>query len=398
MTIAILAFTTGTLLAGRALADSITFSEAYKDNTVNGVYSGTTDTGIFTGSLTVPGLSALSANDWSNLVVTVTSTQLSNAYTNDAFASDFDDVMSDAVNQGGSLTTTSATFYPVQANDTNGNPVNVVKAVFARSGNTFTFTEQPLSPPALDGPWSLFDYNFADYSGSLSSYAITDQVVVEVTLSNAVTSAEYDDVVKVVNLTGTDTITSDNVGDELNNIRITGSGDFTAPVVTPVSPSGSITTTNGLLSLEVRATDSAGVSNVEFYWNGEDFGSGNPGPSDLWSQIYALVPGTNSFVTLATDSDFNNSSNVINVTYVNRQTNANSLQFSEHWMDFYTVTNSTSTNETFNQDVGVLTAAFLVPGLASMSGDTWSNLVFAISFGDINFSNSLADADVLSPA
>jgi hypothetical protein len=152
-----------------------------------------------------------------------------------------------------------------------------------------------------------------------------------------------------------------------------------------------------LFSLEVRATDREGVTNVEFYWDGQDFGPGNPGPSDLWSQIYALAPGTNSFVTLASDSDYNNSSNVIKVTYVNRQTNANSLQFSEHLMDFYTVPSPGTTNFTFNQDVGVLTAALLVPGLAAMSADTWSNLVFTFSFGDLNYSKRFTTADVLSP-
>jgi hypothetical protein len=66
-------------------------------------------------------------------------------------------------------------------------------------------------------------------------------------------------------------------------------------------------------------------------------------------------------------------------------------------MDFYTVTNSSTTNFNFNQDVGVLTAALFVPGLASLSADTWSNLVFAFSFGDLDYSNSLTTADVLSP-
>jgi hypothetical protein len=135
---------------------------------------------------------------------------------------------------------------------------------------------------------------------------------------------------------------------------------------------------------------------VEFYLNGLDYGPGVSEVSNLWSLNFALLPRTNFIWTLATDMSGNiSSTNVLSVTYVNRQTNANLITLSEHWLDS-SHTNNAGDVFDVSQDTGILNAALRVPGLESLSASAWSNLALAISFGDVAFSNRLAAADVLT--
>ena len=80
---------------------------------------------------------------------------------------------------------------------------------------------------------------------------------------------------------------------------------------------------------------------------------------------------------------------------MNKQTNANLITFSERWLDSSQTDNFGNPFD-LSQDIGTLNVALQVPGLQSLSGSTWSNLIFTVSFGDIDYSNSLAAADVLT--
>jgi uncharacterized repeat protein (TIGR02543 family) len=382
-------------LAIDAVADSITVSETWKDSTVAGVYASSQDTGTFNASLTVPGLSSLTANSWSNLLVTINSSSLITGEDSWGGLGGFTHMMADATNFGGTVSSTRATFY-FQLSDTNGNWVNAYKMSFSRSGNTLTIAGQTLNPASLGSlPWSIVAWNYLDYSGLQATFTITDQADCEVVLQDATTLDQYADIVQTIYISGTNTITYDPLGDELNNVRVSGAADFTRPTLTAVSPSGTLTTTTDLLTVQVKATDNVGVSSVTFYVNGLDCGSGVSGVSNLWSMNFALRPGSNVIQTLATDLSGNNSTtNRLAVTYVNKQTTASLITFSEHWLDSSPA--DSLGNPFVSQDIGTLNAALQVPGLQSLSASTWSNLIFTVSFGDIDYTNSLAAADVLT--
>jgi hypothetical protein len=157
-----------------------------------------------------------------------------------------------------------------------------------------------------------------------------------------------------------------------------------------------LTTTNPLLTVQVRATDNIGATNVEFYLNGLDYGSGIAGASNLWALNFALRPGTNTVQTVATDGSGNvSATNSLAVTYVNPQTNASSISVVEHWQDS-SQTNSAGAVLVVSQDVGTLNTALAVPGLQSLSASVWSNLVLTVALGNIDFSNQLAAAAVVT--
>ncbi len=369
-----------------ALADSITVSESWHDNTWGGVYSSSTDTGTFNAALTVPGLSSMTANDWSNLMVTVNSSSLSTGA--------FSDTMADAPNYNGSVTASNATIY-YQSSDTNGNPVNAFKLTFSKSGNIFTLAGQTLNPPAVQPPWSILASNYLDFTEA-DSFLINDQASFEVVLQNPVAATNYADIVKTIYISGTNTISYDYDDNELNHVRVTGAADYVTPTLTAVSPTGTLTTTNDLLTVQVQATDGAGVANVEFYLNGLDYGSGVAGVSNLWSADFALLPGLNTIWTQATDAAGNHSTtNFLSVTYVNKQTNANWITFSEQLLDSASADLYGNAFD-LDQDVGTLNAAWQIANLKSWSANTWSNLVLSVSFGNLNFSSSLTNANVLT--
>ncbi|MGA2246851.1 MAG: Ig-like domain-containing protein [Verrucomicrobiota bacterium] len=380
-----------------AFADSITVSETWKDNTLHGVYFSSSDTGTFNGSLTIPGLSAFTANDWSNLLVTINAPNLSTGENSAGVVTNFSDFMADAPNYGGSITATSATFV-FQLDDTNQVLRNAFQMNFSRSGNTLTISGKTLNPPALGGgPWSIVAWNYFDPESLGETFVITnDPISCEVTLQNSTTLQQYADIVKTIYVDGINVITYDSESNELFNIRVTGAADYTPPILTAESPTSALTTTNSLLTAKVKATDNIGVANVEFFLNGSDYGSGVIGPSSLWFLSFALPPGTNVLRTLATDVSGNNSpTNSISVIYVNKQTNANAITFSDHWLDS-SQTDYYGDLFDVSQDNGTLNAALLVPELKSMSASTWSNLLLTITFGDINYTNSLSQAHVLT--
>jgi len=381
-----------TILAQAALADSISVSETWKDLTQGGVWSTSSDTGKFNASLTIPGLSNFSANDWSNLVVTINSANLFTAP-----AGSFSDFMADAPNNGGSVSATNATFI-FQSLDLNHRLQNAFQMSFSRSGNTLAILGKTLNPSSLgSNQWTIVAWNYFDPDGLGQTFGITnDPIECEIVLQNADTQQQYADVVRPIYMNGINVITYDNDSDELFNIQVIGSADFIPPVLTAVSPASVLTTTNGLLTAQVKATDNVGVANVEFFLNGWDYGSGVMGASNLWFFSSALAPGTNVIQAIATDVNGNHSgTNTFIVDYVNRQTIANAITFSEHWLDS-AQTGFYGDQFDANQDTGILNAALLVPGLQNLSADAWSNLLFTVSFGNVAFTGSLSGANVLT--
>jgi hypothetical protein len=386
--------------APESRADSFTVSETWKDNTLAGAYISSTDKGSINVSLTIPGLSNFTANDWSNLVITVNSESADSLLTGEdstGTPGNFSDFMADAPNHGGTVSATSATFL-FQLPDTNGTPRNAFQMSFSRSGNTLAIAGTTLNPPSLgNSPWSIVAWNYFDPAGLGVTFGITnDPVDCEVILQNTNTLEQYADIDNTIYVSGLNVITYDKNSYELFNIKVAGTADFTPPVLTAVSPARSESTTNSLLTAQVKATDNIGVGNVEFFLNGSDYGSGVIGPSNLWFLSFALPPGTNVLQTLATDVDGNNSAtNTVVVDYVNRQTVANIITFSESWLDS-TQTDYYGDQFDVSQDAGTLNAALLVPGLQSLSAGTWSNLLFTVSFGDVAYTGSLSGANTLT--
>jgi hypothetical protein len=377
-------------LASSGYGDSMTVSETWRDTSDRAGNVTSTDAGTVNVSLTIPGLSGITANDWSNLLVTVNLTPTyQTAY--------FFDTMSDAPNFGGTVSSTTATFF-FQGTDTNGNLVNVEKITFARSGNIFTISDQLINPPAVQPPRYFLAGNYLFDGVDPENGAFTDSQTYEVILQDNLDSGSTlnADVSRTLNITGTNTVTFDAFDNSLNNLRLSGAADLTPPTLTAVSPAGPLTTTNDLLTVMVKATDSTGVSNVEFYVNGLDYGSGVATVSNLWFMNFALMSATNVIKTVATGISGNNSTpNILPVTYANKQTNPNLVTVSEHWLDS-AQTNGDGSLFDASQDVGTLNAAWAFPGLQSMPANIWSNLVLVLSFGDIEFSNSLASAEILT--
>jgi len=282
----------------QAAADSVTVSETWQDNTSGGIYSGSTDSGTFNVSLTVSSMSSFTADNWSNLLVTISTGSLNTGY--------FSDTMANAPNYGGKVSATSATFY-FQSSDTNGDLVNAYQMTFSRSGTAFTISGRTLNPPAVQPPWSILAQDYIDFSGAGTSSAITDEASCEIVLQDADSSTQYADLSTGLLISGKDTITYDAEDTELDNVQVSGTADLTPPALTLISPAGSLTSTNGLVTVQVRATDAAGVAGVEFYLNGLDYGQGVLGNSSLWSMNFALLPGANVIQAVATDSVGNSS-------------------------------------------------------------------------------------------
>jgi hypothetical protein len=378
-----------TQLVGRALGDSIVLTETWQDKSYSpntGSYI-STDTGTLNASLTIPGLSAFSAADWSNLVVTISMYP----YQQGSFFNSA--TMAEAPASGGSLTPTSATFY-FQNTDTNDLSVNVEKLVFTRTGNVLTIADQTLNPSTYQPPMSLLAANYLDGTNQ-----ITDTQVYEVGLLDELSDGtDFEaSVTRTLYIAGTDTITTNASGAEFNKISITGVADFTPPTLTAATPLASGTVSNALLNVQVEATDAYGVTNVEFYLNDQDYGPGIFESINKWAMNLALRPGTNLIQTVATDSNGNvSATNSLVMTYVNRQTNANLIAVSEHLQESL-VTDNNGDSYLATQNVGVLNLALPVPGLQSLPAQTWSNLELTFSLGNFSFDQRLATANVLSP-
>lgn len=371
------------LPAGRILADSIVLSEQWRDlsySTATGNYT-STDTGTLNASLTLAGLASLSDTDWSNLVVTISPFASPGSYFSSA-------AMSGAPGTGGSVSATKATFY-FQGTDTNGNSVNIERLIFSRAGNVLTIADQTLNPPAYQPPMSFLAANYFEVNGPIAGTTLY-QVNLQGNLRDG--SVFSANVSKVIYLTGTDTVTNNAAQVPFDHIQIQGVADFTPPTLTAITPRVSGSVTNALLDVVVEATDSYGVTNVEFYLNELDYGPGIFDGTNKWSMNLALLPGTNTVQTVATDANANVSpTNLLVMTYADPVTKPNSISFSEHLQD-----SLTDGSYVVGQDVGVLNAAWTIPGLNSMSDDIWTNLVLTFSFGNYSFSGGLADASILT--
>jgi hypothetical protein len=173
--------------------------------------------------------------------------------------------------------------------------------------------------------------------------------------------------------------------------------DLSIPTNTFVFPTASSATlTNGLVTVQVRATDNVSISTVRFYLNGQDFGPGLFIGTNIWVMDFSLTTGTNTVAAVATDVSGNlSATNTIRLVYVNTQTNANAITVAEHDLETYTP-GPPGIGAARVQDTCLLDAALAVDGLQSMSSETWSNLFVTMSFGFFTFSQSLGEADALT--
>jgi len=298
-------------LALEAVADSITVSEAWKDNAVAGVYANAQDTGTFNASLAVPGLSSLTANGWSNLLVTIYSSSLN-------IGQDSLGAMADAPSSGGTVSSTSATFYS-QSSDTNGDWVNAYKMSFSRSGNTLTIAGQTLNPASMgSSPWSIVAQSYWDYSGLGTTSPITDQVDCEVVLEDATTLDQYVDIVRTIYMSGTDTITYDSLGSELDNIRVSGAADYQAPTIQITAPTSGQRWSNAVFTVTGKAGDNVKVSNVFYSVNNSAWAIATTGDNwTNWTAESALTPGTNTVAAYAVDTSGNvSATNTVRFVYI----------------------------------------------------------------------------------
>ena len=168
----------------------------------------------------------------------------------------------------------------------------------------------------------------------------------------------------------------------------------TCKFIAPTTSSARLT--NGLVTVQVRATDNVGVTNVEFAMNGRYFGPGFSGSSNLWTMNFALAAGTNTITAVAADFAGNTSKPAsIKLIYVNVQTNANVITLAEH-CKLFPFPGPPGFYDGLIQDAGLLNAALTVPGLRTMSSDTWSNLFISLSFQNLKLEESLSQADVLT--
>jgi hypothetical protein len=207
-------------LSGHTFADSITLSEKWNDLSYSAVTGNgiSTDTGTLKASLTIPGLSNLTADDWSNLEASVSMAPNNGSQFSSA-------TMSDAPATGGAVSSTGATFY-FQGTDTNGNSVNIEKLAFSRAGNILTITDQTLNPPGYQPPWSILAEYYLPWVGAIADFP-SYEVVLEDRLENG--SNLYEDIAKTIYIAGTNYVTYDPAGDPLNHIQINGTADFTPP-------------------------------------------------------------------------------------------------------------------------------------------------------------------------
>ena len=365
-------------------ASVITFAEARQDSGQAGLlgpdFIVTQDTGLLNAALAVSGLHAMSANTWSNLSLTVTFGSFSR--TESLLSADV-------------LTPSQAVFYYADPNDLSADPVMVGQLTVSRVVNTLLIAAR-VGNPTYRTPPDL-DFVASNYLGQAG--IIRDEAFFGLTLVDGLTSNSYATVAQPVFVTGSNLLTLDPRGSVLNNVQLTGAADFIPPGLTAVSPASSATVTNGLLTVQVKATDNMGVANVEFYFNGQDFGPGIFAGSNLWASSFALAPGTNLIQSVATDWSGNvSATNALAMVYVNPLTNANLIALTEYWQDS-AQTDRLGDAFLLSQDTGVLNAALTVPGLRTMSGSTWSNLSLTLTCGNagnFSFTNSLAAARMLT--
>ncbi len=286
-----------------ARGDSVKFYESYKDVIVmvgGEPVPASVDTNYFSASITVPGLQALTLNQWSNLDVEITVGP--------------SQIFANILSYDTHMTSTSATFQVVGTRNSDGATVKVGTTTIRRSGNVLTVTSVQNKSSAVDAP-SLVADAYLGLEG-----AVSDQPDLTIHLGQPDNSFSFD-TNRAVYAKGTAHVGHSSDGTELDTLVISGAADFTGPTISFLAPANLIRTTNGLMTARVRAADTHGVTDVQLSLNSTnigDFASGNADPSttNVWTQDFTLMPGLNKIRARAFDQDGNVSTTaVVTVTF-----------------------------------------------------------------------------------
>lgn len=124
---------------------------------------------------------------------------------------------------------------------------------------------------------------------------------------------------------------------DLSTIAVSGAADLTSPIVTITSPKANLTVVNNnSISLAGKATDTYGVSEVDFCVTASPVLTGNetfqpanqPDTNGVWSASFTPAPGTNYVFVTATDNAGNVSVPAKRMVYY-QQTSPISIQLAE---------------------------------------------------------------------
>ncbi len=282
------------MVAG-APADSVTFTDSWKDSakTSGGITTvSSTDTGNFTISLTIPGLSGLSQSQLTSLVVSATFGDISlpGNFTN---------------NVKTSLTGISSS--QLETNSS-GQAVSVGSENASMKGNVVTI-KASVSNPSGAAPFPIFADQFRGSNGPIMA-----QSLLTVSVSGPLTY----NLQKVIYITGKGSVTQDSAHDNLYSVQVSGSANFTKPTLTIINPGQHEQLTNATETAFVTVKDAGTVTNVQFSLNGGDFQAGLQLSSNIWtSAALTLTPGSNTISAYAVDQDgYFSTTNTVSVLYV----------------------------------------------------------------------------------
>jgi hypothetical protein len=286
-----------------ARSDSVKFYESYKDVivTVAGTpQPASVDTNYFSASITVPGLHALTLQQWTNLDVEI--------------GLGPSQIFANILSYSSSITSTSATFAISGTRNSDGVTVKIGTATIRRSGDVLTMTSVQNKSSAVDAP-SLVADNYLGLQGT-----VTDMPPFTIHLGQPDNSFSFD-TNRNVYAKGTAQVGHSADGTELDTLVISGAADYTGPTVALIAPANLLRTTNGLLTAGLRATDTHGISDVQFSLNSTnaaDFDSGtlDLSTTNVWTNVFGLLPGVNKIRARAFDFDGNVSTTaVVTVTF-----------------------------------------------------------------------------------
>ena len=220
-------------------ANVIAFSEQWLDAVETDIYHDTNlvtqDAGLMNVAQKVSGLSSLTPDTWSNLVLSLT----------------FGDInFSSSLSAASVLTSSNAVFY-----EANNIPINIY---VARSGDTFIVTLQTVNyiNPTIN-PSAIIANLYLSQGGK-----IVDQQPFSLMLQDGNTSATYANIAQTIYITGNNTTNSDAAGDLLNNIQISGASDNASPTITITTPKPGLNVSNASYLVTGKAADNVAVSNV----------------------------------------------------------------------------------------------------------------------------------------
>ena len=258
-----------------AFADSFRLTEVYADKLVRSTQDGvtsfdttTTDSGSFSGSLQLTGLSSVTFDSSTTFAISLGGF---------SFAASGADASK--------LGSNSVTFLLTADNPVTGKSKTIGRIVFSRKGDTLKVRAVSR---ALDVP--IAADTFAGMVGP-----VTGEVDFEIAVGDLSASG-------TVALKGISKVTSPNaagVAFPLDTVRVLGSAGTTRPAVSIVSPQPGEQILDDVVTVSVKAIDNVGVDAVAIWANSDE-------PIDailngsLWQADVGLVSGTNTIQAQAT--------------------------------------------------------------------------------------------------